>query len=250
MNGRCNLNIYIATYHQIHVEASVFSRRISVLALILGGRWRVLITGGYFTAQPGPPRANNRRRPSTTISFINDRQLHQRPPASSTTKQRPAMTSNDHQLHQRPSASSTTISFINDHQLHQRPPASSTTTSFINDQQRLLRTHQTQRLSSTHHDHESRCPCGDSGNADVPAETLDLADVPAETLDLAVVPAETLDLAVVPAETLDFAVVPAETLDFAVVPAETLDLADVPAETLGNADVPAKDAPRPCGPGV
>ncbi|KAJ5569229.1 hypothetical protein N7450_011715 [Penicillium hetheringtonii] len=84
-------------YHQIHVEVSVFSCRISVLAdpgtAVL--RW-VLITGGYFTAQPGPPRANNRRRPSTTISFINDHQLHQRPPASSTTKQRPATTSNDH----------------------------------------------------------------------------------------------------------------------------------------------------------
>ncbi|KAJ5569244.1 hypothetical protein N7450_011730 [Penicillium hetheringtonii] len=68
---------------------------------------------------------------STTTSFINDHQLHQRPPASSTT----TSFINDHQLHQRPPASSTTTSFINDHQLHQRPPASSTTTSFINDQQ-------------------------------------------------------------------------------------------------------------------
>ncbi|KAJ5569185.1 hypothetical protein N7450_011671 [Penicillium hetheringtonii] len=105
-------------YHQIHVEASVFSRRISVLAdpgrAVLR---RVLITGGYFTAQPGPPRVTNRRRPS---------------------------------------ASSTTISFINDHQLHQRPSASSTTTSFINDQQRPATTHPNQRLPSTHHDHESR----------------------------------------------------------------------------------------------
>ncbi|KAJ5568913.1 hypothetical protein N7450_011399 [Penicillium hetheringtonii] len=43
---------------------------------------RVLITGGYFTAQPGPPRVNDR----------------QRPPASSTTsndQQRPATTSSD-----------------------------------------------------------------------------------------------------------------------------------------------------------
>jgi len=32
----------------------------------------------------------------------------------------------------------------------------SPTISFINDQQRLLRPHQTQRLPSTHHDHESR----------------------------------------------------------------------------------------------
>ncbi|KAJ5568965.1 hypothetical protein N7450_011451 [Penicillium hetheringtonii] len=76
-------------YPQIQAEASVFSRRISVLAdpgmAVLR---RVLITGGYFTAQPGPPRVTNRRRPSassTTISFINDHQLHQRPPASSTT---------------------------------------------------------------------------------------------------------------------------------------------------------------------
>jgi len=82
-------------YHQIHVEDSVFSCRVSFLAdpgtAVLR---RVLITGGYFTAQPGPPRANNRRRPSTTISFINDRQLHQRP---SNDQQRPATTSNDQQ---------------------------------------------------------------------------------------------------------------------------------------------------------
>ncbi|KAJ5569017.1 hypothetical protein N7450_011503 [Penicillium hetheringtonii] len=86
-------------YPQIHAEDSVFSRRISVLAdpgtAVLR---RVLITGGYFTAQPGPPRVNDR----------------------------------------------------------QRPPASSTTINFINDQQRLLRPRQTQRLTSTHPDHESR----------------------------------------------------------------------------------------------
>lgn len=84
-------------YHHIHVVASVFSRRISVIAdpgtAVLR---RVLITGGYFTAQPGPPRVTNRRRPSassTTTSFINDQQR----PATTHPNQRLPSTHHDHE---------------------------------------------------------------------------------------------------------------------------------------------------------
>jgi len=55
---------------------------------------RVLITSGYFTAQPGPPRVNDRQRPSASSTTSNDQQ---RPATIIQPTQRLTLTYHDHE---------------------------------------------------------------------------------------------------------------------------------------------------------